>query len=289
MPALSIIPAKAVGDTRLTDANLRVLCAIGIHSSKLGGQVWASIATLAEESGLEERSVQRAIKVLLELGYIRREERAGRTHLIDVLLDLPQEGREKSTQVDAKPAKKAKGGVTPESPGGDSRVGGGCLQSHPNDKTNDETNDIRGEGEQDGVGLSAPTELRPKTEQNLLYDWLLELGEVYPPRPEPVNMVRLLRIAKARPELKDPSVQEAAMVGAKAYAHQVAVDGTEPKYVASIYRFVEEAGWRNWGLRVEPRVHGLTRQQWIRTGQDVAVWDAAFHQQLTEKRMPANV
>lgn len=285
MPALSIIPAKAVGDTRLTDANLRVLCAIGIHSSKLGGQVWASIATLAEESGLEERSVQRAIKVLLELGYIRREERAGRTHLIDVLLDLPLEGR----AVDKKPPKKAKGGVTPESPGGDSRVGGGCLQSHPNDKTNDETNDVSGGEGGGGVGLSTSTEPRPKTEQQLVYDWLLLLGEIYPLRPEPVNMVRLLKIVKAMPELKDRVVQEAALVGAKAYAHQVAVEGTEPKYVASIYRFVEEAGWRNWGLRVEPRVHGLTRQQWIRTGQDVAVWDAAFHQQLTEKRIPASV
>ena len=127
MPALSIIPAAAVGDTRLTDANLRVLCAVGIHSSKLGGQVWASIATLAEESGLEERSVQRAIKVLLELGYIRREERVGRTHLIDVLLDLPKE----ETPVDRKPPKKPKGGVTLESPGGDSGVGGGVSPESP--------------------------------------------------------------------------------------------------------------------------------------------------------------
>lgn len=285
MSALSIIPAKAVGDTRLTDANLRVLCAIGIHSSKLGGQVWASIATLAEESGLEERSVQRAIKVLLELGYIRKVERTGRTNLIDVLLDHP----EAATAVDKKPPKKAKGGVTPESPGGDSRVGGGCLQSHPNDKTNDETNDVGGGEGGGGVGLSTSTEPRPKTEQQLVYDWLLLLQEVYPLRPEPVNMVRLLKIVKAMPELKDRVVQEAALVGAKAYAHQVAVEGTEPKYVASIYRFVEEAGWRNWGLRVEPRVHGLTRQQWIRTGQDVAVWDTAFHQQLTEKRIPASV
>lgn len=288
MPALSIIPAKAVGDTRLTDANLRVLCAIGIHSSKLGGQVWASIATLAEESGLEERSVQRAIKVLLELGYIRREERVGRTHLIDVLLDLPLDLPLEGTPVDKKPPKKAKGGVTPESPGGDSRVGGGCLQSHPNDKTNDKTNGIRGEGGGDGVALAANAEPRPKTEQQLVYDWLLLLGEIYPLRPEPINMVRLLRIVKAIPELRDRMVQEAALVGAKAYAHQVAVEGTEPKYVASIYRFVEEAGWRNWGLRVEPRVHGLTRQQWIRTGQDVAVWDAAFHQQLNQ-REPASV
>jgi hypothetical protein len=100
-------------------------------------------------------------------------------------------------------------------------------------------------------------------------------------------MVRLLKLVRDRPELKDRMVQEAAVLGAKAYAHQVAVEGTEPKYVASIYRFLEEGGWRNWGLRVEPRVHGLTRQQWIRTGQDVSVWDAAFHQQL--QRKPADV
>ena len=283
MPALSIIPAAAVSDTRLTDANLRVLCAIGTHSSKLGGQVWASVATLAEESGLEERSVQRAIKVLLELGYIRKQERVGRTHLIDVLLDLPKE----ETPVDRKPPKKPKRGVPLESPGGDSGVGGGCLQSHPNDKTNDETNGIREAGGGDGGGIAPQVETRPKTDQQLLYDWLLLLADTYPPRPEPVNMVRLLKLVRDRPELKDRMVQEAAVLGAKAYAHQVAVEGTEPKYVASIYRFLEEGGWRSWGLRVEPRVHGLTRQQWIRTGQDVSVWDAAFHQQL--QRKPADV
>jgi len=87
MPNLSIIPAAAVADSRLTDVHVRVLCAIGTHTNRLGGNVWASVATLAKESSMSERTVQRAIAALVEAGYIRKTERMGRTNLYDVVLD----------------------------------------------------------------------------------------------------------------------------------------------------------------------------------------------------------
>jgi len=87
MPNLSIIPAAAVADSRLTDVHVRVLCAIGTHTNRLGGNVWASIATLAKESNLSERTVQRSLAALIEAGYIRKTERMGRTNLYDVMLD----------------------------------------------------------------------------------------------------------------------------------------------------------------------------------------------------------
>lgn len=87
MPNLSIIPAAAVADSRLTDVHVRVLCAIGTHTNRLGGNVWASVATLAKESNLSERTVQRSLAALIEAGYLRKTERTGRTNLYDVLLD----------------------------------------------------------------------------------------------------------------------------------------------------------------------------------------------------------
>tara|TARA_R110000822_G_scaffold76964_5_gene184947 strand:+ start:1004 stop:1687 length:684 start_codon:yes stop_codon:yes gene_type:complete len=87
MPNLSIIPAAAVADSRLTDVHVRVLCAIGTHTNRLGGNVWASVATLAKESNLSERTVQRSLAALIEAGYIRKTERMGRTNLYDVMLD----------------------------------------------------------------------------------------------------------------------------------------------------------------------------------------------------------
>ena len=87
MPYLSIIPAAAVADGRLSDTHIRVLCAIGTHTNKLGGNVWASVPTLAKESNLSERTVQRSLAALIEAGYLRKTERTGRTNLYDVLLD----------------------------------------------------------------------------------------------------------------------------------------------------------------------------------------------------------
>lgn len=86
MPYLSIIPAAAVADGRLSDTHIRVLCAIGTHTNKLGGNVWASVGTLAKESNLSERTVQRSVLALVECGYITRTERVGRTNLYEVSL-----------------------------------------------------------------------------------------------------------------------------------------------------------------------------------------------------------
>ena len=68
MPNLSIIPAHAVRDERLTDTQIRVLCAIGTFTNKLGGNVWASVPTLAKQSSLSTRSVQRGFPHLVVCG-----------------------------------------------------------------------------------------------------------------------------------------------------------------------------------------------------------------------------
>jgi DNA-binding transcriptional MocR family regulator len=87
MPNLSIIPAQAVMDRDLTATHLRVLCAIGLHTNKLGGGVWTSLGTLAEEAGVSRSTVKRACEELETRGYLRRTERPGTTHLYEVVLD----------------------------------------------------------------------------------------------------------------------------------------------------------------------------------------------------------
>ena len=79
MSYLCIIPAAAVADAGLTDTQVRELAAIGTFTNRLGGNVWASVATLAKQCNLNPRSVQRAMPVLIERGYLRRMPRVGRT------------------------------------------------------------------------------------------------------------------------------------------------------------------------------------------------------------------
>jgi hypothetical protein len=64
MPHLSIIPAAAVADPALTDTQVRVLCAIGTFTNRLGGNVWASVQTMAKSCNLSPRTVQRALPVV---------------------------------------------------------------------------------------------------------------------------------------------------------------------------------------------------------------------------------
>lgn len=110
MPSLSIIPAAAVSDKRLTDATVRVLCAIGTFTNRRGGNVWASVGKLASTSGLTPRSVQRALSALVECGYLRRIDRIGRTSLHEIVLEHGE------TDVTGEGDSGDGGGVTEESP-----------------------------------------------------------------------------------------------------------------------------------------------------------------------------
>lgn len=92
MPNLCIIPARALRDPDMTPTELRVLLAVGQFTSRDGGGVWASNATLADVAGVDERHLRRALRGLAGRGYIRRVERPGRTSLMGILLDDPPQG-----------------------------------------------------------------------------------------------------------------------------------------------------------------------------------------------------
>ena len=223
MSSLSILPAAAVADERLTDAQVRVLCAIGTYTNKLGGNVWASVQTLAKSCNLNPRTVQRALPVLLEHGYLRVQERPGRTNLYGIVLDRP---------------------LTPESPRGDTGVVGGVTPVSPKRYTeNDKT--------------------------NVAQEISKAVWRVYPQRDTPHLFPPALRAITAL--LKDGAVPERLVRAAEAYALECAKKRTEPRYVRTISRFFSDGAWEQYGTEV--RVHGRTREEWARSGQDVLEFD----------------
>jgi hypothetical protein len=95
MPALSIIPSRALQDPELTGSRLRALCAIGTFTSREGKGVWAANATLAEMAHMDERAFRREAAWLVDRGYVRKKRRFKRdgsqdTNLLQIVLDEPE-------------------------------------------------------------------------------------------------------------------------------------------------------------------------------------------------------
>jgi hypothetical protein len=57
---------------------------------------------------------------------------------------------------------------------------------------------------------------------------------------------------------------------AERYATHCALNKTEPQYVKSLPRFFADDFWRAYDVAL---VHGRTREEWARSGQDVLVFD----------------
>ena len=69
---LCIVPSEAVSDARLTHVQLRVLLAIGSFTGK-DKAAFPKQQTIADMLGLARETVNRAIKVLREIGYVHVE------------------------------------------------------------------------------------------------------------------------------------------------------------------------------------------------------------------------
>lgn len=231
MPSLAVIPSAAVADSRLTDGQIRVLCAIGTFTNRLGGNVWASVNTLAKASNLNPRTIQRAISALVEAGYIRKMERPGRTHLYEVVLSAPP---------------------TLESPPGDTGVTPPPTRVSP--KRSKERSHLTIYG--DPVFQGA-------------FD---RIWSVYPARPEPYVFAAVRKVV-AEQVLAGASCPQ-LVVAAERYAAMVDRERIEPKYVKSPIRFYMDGVWQQYVVTL---VHGRTREEWARSGQDVEEFDRLVH------------
>lgn len=236
MPNLSIIPAAAVLDHSLTHSQLRALCAVGIHTNKLGGGVWASVKTLATEAGMGERTFQQACGVLVERGYLVVTPRVGRTNLYEVVLQPPpQPAAPPQELLHPTPAE----AVAPKRPKGTTP------------QPTYEVSEARKE-----------KHLRLKRTVDALL-------EAYPKRPEPVPYPAALRAVGA---LLDSGITEAQLLNAvDRYATHCKLNDTKPQYIKSFLRFHgSDETWKTYDVRT---LYGRTREEWIRSGQDVAEFD----------------
>jgi hypothetical protein len=68
------VPIKAASDRNLGATELRVLIAICAHVDA-SGRAWPSLSTIGDVAGLDPRRVPGAVKVIEQLGYMRRERR----------------------------------------------------------------------------------------------------------------------------------------------------------------------------------------------------------------------
>ena len=231
MPNLSIIPAQAVMDPDLSHTQLRVLCAIGMHTNRLGGGVWTSLGTLADEAGVSRKTVQRSCEELVARGYLRITERPGTTHLYEVVLDP------------------------------------GHHPGHLDDLG------VRSSGRPGGQVI-AVTPKRPKrttppnvfsAEEQEIVD---ALWKTYPKRPEPPPFIPVRNAALAL--LRSGVSGERLVRAAHRYATQCALNQVDPKYVKSLHRFLTDGAWEVYDVKT---VHGRTREEWARSGQDVLEFD----------------
>ena len=239
MSTLCIIPAAAVADHDLSDTQVRVLAALGTFTNRLGGNVFASVETLAKSCNLNPRTVQRAIPVLIDRGYLRGMPRVGRTTLYEVVLHPSEQG------------------VTPVSGGGDTADGGGVTPQSP--KRYKLT-----------VNTTIPAKA-PKvvsTQHPALSDLTHAIWAVYPPRLTPHLFVPS-RAAIAT--LLSAGVQPDNLYrSAQRYAESVLRERTEPKFVKSLHGFFTDDYWRAYDVAL---VEGRTREEWARSGQDVSEFD----------------
>ena len=226
MSYLCIIPAAAVADPDLTDTQVRVLCAIGTFTNRLGGNVWASVDTLAKSCNLNPRTVQRAVPVLIDRGYLRGVPRVGRTTLYEVVLQPPEKG------------------VTQESLGGDLAVTTPPTTQSP--KREKERYTLT---EVDKVAMEHIWSVFPKRDAPHIY---LPFAEAY----------KFLRLAGISPNQ--------LCSAAEAYAIAMGKAGTDRKYIKGMHRFFSDGTWENYAI---PMVEGRTREEWARSGQDVAEFD----------------
>jgi hypothetical protein len=96
MPALCIIPARALQDPEMTGVRLTALCAIGKFTSRDGRGVWAANSTIADAAHLDERVFRRAAAWLVERGYVRKQHRfrddgSQSTNMLAIVLDDPED------------------------------------------------------------------------------------------------------------------------------------------------------------------------------------------------------
>lgn len=102
-----------------------------------------------------------------------------------------------------------------------------------------------------------------------LKDLMNTIWNLYPLRDTP-HLYPAARRAVAQ-QLANGAAPQQLLDAAATYERYVARERTEPKYVKSMHLFYRDEMWRDFAV---PRVHGLRREEWARSGRDLAEFDA---------------
>jgi hypothetical protein len=243
MPNLCIIPFRALEDGTMTPAQLRVLCAIGAHTDREGAGVWASARTLADEARCDRSTFFRAASYLEAQGYVERTARWSDTDghqltsMYRVLLDAP----------------KCDGGVAQLCDGGGRTA---MRPKRPHERP---------------LPTSAPSAKRASGGRKVSAEEqaiLRECYEAYPARPEPHHWMPYQWALLAL--LRSGVPARRLLSAAQQYAVECARENTASRYVRTLVRFYSDGHWQAYAV---VRVHGRTREEWARSGQDVAEFD----------------
>lgn len=101
-----------------------------------------------------------------------------------------------------------------------------------------------------------------------LRDLVNDIWHLYPKRDIP-HLYQAARRTIAEQLAGGASAQQ-LLDAAQEYARHVQREQTPPRYIKSLHLFYKDEMWRHFAV---PRVHGLTREEWARSGRDTMEFD----------------
>ena len=232
---VSITPADAWSDQRLTPLQCRLLGLIGSYLGK-DHTAWPSQSTLAADLGVSRKAVNEGIRALVNYGYIRAQERfrtdGGQTSSVYFVIMDPKDrgGILSDTPCNAE--------VTPPSPESD-------TPCNPIEVTPPVT--LRGY-------TKDPIE-RPNEEA---FRILGEIWEAWSSEGKKRSKAKG-KIADQLKALSKASDLQAIKAAAIAFARE-----TEGKFHPALDRWLAAGKWENWAAAEAPALQAMTEQDWQR-------------------------
>ena len=115
-----VVDMAVIKDRRVSVYSKAIYAVLCAFADRGGRECWPTVQTIAETAGVSERTAQRAISQLIELGYVQKRDRFKANQQITSLYTI----------IGHKAAEKTEGGVTLTPPGCQS-VTPGVSDSHP--------------------------------------------------------------------------------------------------------------------------------------------------------------
>ena len=101
-----------------------------------------------------------------------------------------------------------------------------------------------------------------------LRDLVNDIWHLYPKRDIP-HLYQAARRTIAQ-QLAEGATAQQLLDAAREYERHVKREATPPRYIKSLHLFYKDEMWRHFAT---PRIHGMTREAWARSGRDTQEFD----------------